>query len=130
MAKTGVVLLGKSYNSSRIVVDLIFSCIDWIYKATDKTLLIWIMMWMQSMNHRWLKNHIAKRGKRKLKWNCGCCDLRWDTRVFFFSNARIIRLRKIKPWAKNLLIAREGWEERKKMHSRGFLLFLTFSLRL
>jgi len=28
MAKTGVVLLGKSYNSSRIVVDLIFSCID------------------------------------------------------------------------------------------------------
>ena len=27
MAKTGVVLLGKSYNSSRIVVDLIFSCI-------------------------------------------------------------------------------------------------------
>ena len=39
MAKTGVVLLGKSYNSSRIVVDLIFSCIDWIYKATDKTLL-------------------------------------------------------------------------------------------
>ena len=78
MAKNG----GLWYGSTQF--DISLALIEFIRQLIKHYL---DFLWMQSMNHRWLKNHIAKqyrnRGTRendiKKKF---CCDLRWDTRVF------------------------------------------------